>query len=117
MTEHVKGCSCFLRAYKCAGLVEKPTKPKKAKACTCAPCCKCGYDGTDSDGADCYGKAGRNVVKGGVRFYGPHCFCWHASEADCPVHGSDEAGEGLDEMEPCPNAPYRAQGIEGVGSR
>lgn len=39
MTEHVKGCSCFLRAYACAGIVDKPAKkPKKLKACTCAPC-------------------------------------------------------------------------------
>ena len=110
MTEHVKGCSCFLRAYACAGIVDKPAKKqKKPKACTCAPCCNCGYDGQDSDGADCYGKKGRNVIKGGVRFYGPHCFCWHASEADCAVHGSPESAELLDDLEPCPNSPFRIE--------
>lgn len=70
---------------------------EEREACTCAPCCNCGYAGQDSDGADCYGKKGRNVLKGGVRFYGPHCFCWHA-------------GEALADLEPCPNSPFTLEG-------
>lgn len=83
---------------------------KKAKGCVCAPCCKCGCAGQDSDGADCYGKKGPNVLKPGVGwFYGAHCFCWHASEADCPVHGSPESSEALADLEPCPNAPFTVE--------
>jgi hypothetical protein len=80
---------------------------RKAKTCTCAPCCRCGYAGQDSDGADCYVKSGPSIKKGGGTFYGEHCFCWYASEAECPAHGSPEALEILEDLEPCPNSPYR----------
>lgn len=90
------------------------------ESCSCAPCCKCGYDGQDSDGADCPGDKRQGAGKPGMGpkgayHFGPHCFCWTASEMDCEVHGKGYGPmdfEVLDDMEPCPNMPIVRQAVE-----
>ncbi|HUR61948.1 MAG TPA: hypothetical protein VM286_06245 [Candidatus Thermoplasmatota archaeon] len=77
---------------------------KSSEDCTCVPCCQCGYAGQDSDGADCYEKGGPSIDKGGGKIWGEHCFCWHASEVECPRHGDPQAREMFEDLhlDPCP---------------